>query len=174
VHPTSLDAVVQEVVHELKRETEGRNVEWRLGNLEARDCAAGLIKQVFYNLLSNAVKFTSKESQATIQVDRMMVEDQPVYVVRDNGIGFDMASAARLFGVFQRFHDSRDFPGTGAGLALVKRIVQRHGGRIWAEASPGKGAAFFFTLGETSALRPADTRGNGAEAVQDTVLSGSN
>jgi signal transduction histidine kinase/CheY-like chemotaxis protein len=147
--PTALGSVVQEVVSELKTQTEGREIEWRLGGLPACDCAPGLIRQVFYNLLSNAVKFTAKQERATIEVDQMMVEGEPVFFVRDNGAGFDMEYAANLFGVFQRFHPASEFPGTGAGLALVKRIVQRHGGRIWAKSAPGAGATFFFTLGES-------------------------
>jgi signal transduction histidine kinase/CheY-like chemotaxis protein len=146
--PTALSSVVKEVVSELQTQTDGRKLEWRLGDLPTRDCAPGLIKQVFYNLLSNAVKFTGKQERATIEVDQTIVEGQPAFFVRDNGAGFDMANAANLFGVFRRLHRASEFPGTGAGLALVKRIIQRHGGRIWAEASPGAGATFFFTLGE--------------------------
>jgi signal transduction histidine kinase len=106
-----------------------------------------LMRQVLENLLGNAWKFTSKQPQARVEFGAHAGPDGRVFVVRDNGAGFDPAYADRLFGVFQRLHAMHDFPGTGVGLAIVDRIVKRHGGRIWAEAAMGKGAAFYFTLG---------------------------
>jgi light-regulated signal transduction histidine kinase (bacteriophytochrome) len=105
-----------------------------------------LLKVVFQNLLGNAFKFTSKQAVATIEFGTTTRNGETVYVVRDNGVGFDMAYAHKLFKPFQRLHRPDEFPGTGIGLASVLRIVSRLGGRVWAEATPGKGAAFYFTL----------------------------
>jgi light-regulated signal transduction histidine kinase (bacteriophytochrome) len=105
---------------------------------------AGLLRAVLENLLGNAWKFTSKTSQACIEFG--CTEPPQIYFVRDNGAGFDMAHVDKLFGVFQRLHSDAEFPGTGIGLATVQRIIQRHGGRVWAEATVGKGATFSFTL----------------------------
>jgi light-regulated signal transduction histidine kinase (bacteriophytochrome) len=111
------------------------------------ECDAGLMKQVFVNLLSNAVKYTRKKEHAVIQVGLMSDGAQRVIFVRDNGAGFEMQYVGKLFGVFQRLHKTRDFEGTGVGLAIVQRIIRKHGGRIWAEAKVDEGANFFFTLG---------------------------
>jgi signal transduction histidine kinase len=108
---------------------------------------ASLLRQVFVNLLSNALKFTRHVEQAAVHVGYEAQGAEPrVYFVRDNGPGFDMARAGELFQAFARLHDSDSFEGTGVGLSIVQRIVQRHGGRVWADAAPGKGATFFFTL----------------------------
>lgn len=117
-------------------------------------CAEGdprLLRIVFENLLENAWKFTSKQERAAIEVGAMAHKGTAAYFVRDNGVGFDMAYAAKLFGAFQRLHAKEDYPGTGIGLATVQRIVARHGGRLWAEGQAGQGATFYFTLGERSA-----------------------
>jgi light-regulated signal transduction histidine kinase (bacteriophytochrome) len=98
-------------------------------------------------LINNAWKFTSKREQAKIEFGVVQRENEAVYFVRDNGAGFDMAYAEKLFGAFQRLHGQHEFEGTGIGLATVQRIVSRHGGRVWAEAELGQGAAFYFTLG---------------------------
>jgi signal transduction histidine kinase len=114
---------------------------------------ASLLRQVLLNLLSNAVKFTRDRPRPHIEVGAVPDGDRIRYSVRDNGVGFDMANAAKLFGVFQRLHGDEAFEGTGIGLAIVARIVQRHGGRVWAEARPGEGATFHFTLNPPSALK---------------------
>jgi PAS domain S-box-containing protein len=144
---TGLNSVVHEVVAELTAECEGRQVEWKIGSLPFVECDPALMKQVFQNLLSNALKFTRPRSNAIIEVGQKDQDGTPVVFVRDNGVGFNIKYADKLFGVFQRLHRPEDFEGTGVGLATVQRIIQKHGGRIWAEAELDKGATFYFTLG---------------------------
>jgi light-regulated signal transduction histidine kinase (bacteriophytochrome) len=123
-------------------------VEWRLGRLPFVDCDPALIKQVFANLLSNAVKFTRPRQPALIEVGQVRHNGETAVFVRDNGVGFSMKYADKLFGIFQRLHRPEDFEGTGVGLATVQRIIHKHGGRVWAEAKLEKGATFYFTLAE--------------------------
>jgi PAS domain S-box-containing protein len=147
---TGLKSIVEEVIQDLQQEIEGRNVEWRIGSLPFVECDPGLIKQVFANLLSNAVKFTRPREHAVIEVGAESKNGQPVLWIRDNGVGFSMKYADRLFGVFQRLHRQQDFEGTGVGLAIVQRIIQKHGGRIWVQAESDRGACFYFTLGKAN------------------------
>jgi PAS domain S-box-containing protein len=152
--PVPLGTLVRETIEELAREAEGRSVEWRVGELFAAPCDPGLVRLVFVNLLSNALKYSRPRERAVIEIGSLVTEaGEPAVFVRDNGVGFDMRFSGKLFGVFSRLHSEREFEGTGVGLATVHRIVRKHGGRIWAEAEVGKGAAFYFTL----AAPPAGT-----------------
>jgi len=147
MQPTSLNEVVALVLADLKAEIHDRQIEWKVGNLPLVECDQGLIKQVLINLIGNSVKYTRPRDVAVIELGQATVDGEQVIFVRDNGAGFDMKYADKLFGAFQRLHRHEDFEGTGVGLATVRRIVQRHGGRIWAKAELDKGATFYFTLG---------------------------
>lgn len=144
--PVNISALVQEVLQEMHEDQDGRQVEVRAGDLP--DCIGdpSLLKQVFVNLLSNAFKYTRHREKAMVGVGCTQQDGANTYFVRDNGAGFDMRYADKLFVVFQRLHASNEFEGTGIGLSIVHRIVRRHGGRIWAEAEVDKGATFYFTL----------------------------
>jgi hypothetical protein len=144
---SGLRSMVDEIIAELAPECAARQIEWSIGDLPFVECDPGLIKQVLQNLLSNAVKFTRPRSQAVIALGHKNIDGTPTVLVRDNGVGFNMKYADKLFGVFQRLHRTEDFEGTGVGLATVQRIIQKHGGRIWVEAELDKGATFYFTLG---------------------------
>ncbi len=145
--PTSLSTVAQHIARELQQTEPNRIVEFAITPNIIANCDPRLMKVVLENLLNNAWKFTSKQELARIEFGTV---DDPadgrVYFVRDNGAGFDMAYVNKLFGAFQRLHTSSEFPGIGIGLAIVQRIINRHGGRVWAEGELNKGAAFFFTL----------------------------
>ncbi len=143
---TSLDFLLGEAMEDIAPDWAGRTVEWQIGDLCNAECDPGLMKVVFVNLLSNAVKYTRRRELAVIQVGQIMQNGERVIFIRDNGVGFEMQHAGKLFGVFQRLHKACDFEGTGVGLATVQRILHKHGGRIWVEAEPDRGATFFFTL----------------------------
>jgi signal transduction histidine kinase len=148
---TNVAELVRDVVRELSTGQPQRPVSLKLGELPETVADVSLLRQLFINLLSNAFKFTRHTERAEIEVGSEAHGDERAYFVRDNGSGFDMARAERLFDAFQRFHRAEQFEGSGVGLSIVKRIVQRHGGHIWAESAPGRGATFRFTLG---AARP--------------------
>ncbi|OLD69708.1 MAG: hypothetical protein AUI33_08870 [Ignavibacteria bacterium 13_1_40CM_2_61_4] len=134
-------------VYEEQRLTDPeRNVQVSIHPLPPMRGDAPLIRQVFVNLISNALKFTDRGNHAVIEIGSKVETDETVYYVKDNGVGFDMHYQERLFGVFQRLHTAEEFEGTGVGLAIVKRIVTRHGGRVWAEAKPKEGATFYFSF----------------------------
>ncbi|WP_439621016.1 sensor histidine kinase [Gemmata sp.] len=143
-----LTAVAGEVAAELRAREPARQVTFDIepGLSAAGD--AGLLRVALENLLGNAWKFTSKAPAATVAVGRTATANGPAFFVRDDGAGFDMAHADKLFGAFQRLHSEREFPGNGVGLAIVQRAVNRHGGRVWAEGRPGAGATFYFTIPE--------------------------
>jgi light-regulated signal transduction histidine kinase (bacteriophytochrome) len=117
-----------------------------IATLPAAHADAALLKQVWFNLIGNALKYSAKVAEPRVEIGARQEAREDVYWVRDNGAGFDMRYADKLFGVFQRLHRAEEFEGTGVGLAIVQRIVARHGGRVWAEAQPGKGACFYFRL----------------------------
>jgi light-regulated signal transduction histidine kinase (bacteriophytochrome) len=153
---TGLRSLVDEVVADLQKANPQRTIDWKLDTLPFVECDPGLLKQVFVNLISNAVKFTRPRERADIVVGTMERDGEPVVFVRDNGVGFSMKSASKLFGVFQRLHRQEDFEGTGVGLATVQRIIHKHGGRLWAEAELNHGATFFFTLAPSNQAVPTN------------------
>jgi signal transduction histidine kinase len=140
------EQVVRQVLNELHPEYAGRQVEFLIADLPTCEADASMLYQVFMNLIGNAVKYTNRREKAIIEVGWMNENDQTVYFVKDNGAGFNMQYVDKLFGVFQRLHCQDEFDGTGVGLAVTQRIIQRHGGKIWAEAEVDKGATFYFTL----------------------------
>lgn len=160
---TGLNSLVEEVKHDLEPDLRGREIEWRISTLPFVECDPALMKQAFANLFSNAVKFTRPRQQAIIEVGSEANNGCPVIFVRDNGVGFSMEYADKLFGVFQRLHRQEDFEGTGVGLATVQRIIQRHGGRVWAQSELNKGAAFYFTLKAPENPRPENPPAHGGQ-----------
>jgi two-component system sensor kinase len=144
--PVDTQTLVRSVIEELKLTHEGRNVAIELKPLPSTmgDCA--LLRQVFINLLDNAFKFTRNREVAQIEVAGTENETETIYSVRDNGAGFDMQYEHKLFGIFQRLHGQTEFEGTGIGLAIVQRIIHRHGGRVWAEGKVDQGATIYFNL----------------------------
>ena len=142
--------LVREALTELTGEVENNHAEVSIGDLPECYGDPALLKHVYSNLLSNALKFTSKQENAKIEVGFEQLNGEGTYFVKDNGAGFDMKYADKLFGVFQRLRFLEDYKGTGVGLAIVKRVIQRHGGQIWADTKVAKGATFFFTLGGNS------------------------
>lgn len=144
-----LKAVVSDAIDDLRAEQEGREIQLKVAELPVCLSDPMLLRQVFINLLSNALKFTRTRNVAVIEVGTRPMDGaagKHCYFVRDNGVGFDMTYSTKLFGVFQRLHRAEDYEGTGVGLAIVQRIIHRHGGRVWAEGQPDAGATFYFTL----------------------------
>jgi PAS domain S-box-containing protein len=154
VKVTGLSSLVKDVVTLLAPEIEGRQVEWKIDELPFVECDPILMRQVFQNLISNALKYSRPRSPAVIEIGQMEKEGEKVIFVKDNGVGFDMRYSDKLFGVFQRLHVAEEFEGNGIGLATVERIIKKHGGRVWVEAEPDRGATFFFTLGAGEHSRP--------------------
>jgi light-regulated signal transduction histidine kinase (bacteriophytochrome) len=138
--------LVRATLAELQTTYTGRQIEINIGDLPSCNGDPSLLKQVWINLLSNALKYTRKRDAAIVEIGCLEEKGVKVFFVRDNGTGFDMRYADNLFGVFQRLHSAEDYEGTGVGLAIVQRIVQRHGGRVWADAAVDRGATFHFTL----------------------------
>ena len=141
--------LVQSVLDELKPQRDGRQIEIKIGELPVCHGDPALLKQIWVNLISNAIKYTRGREPGIIEIGCAPENNENVFFVRDNGAGFDMQYANKLFGVFQRLHRAEEFEGTGVGLAIVQRIVHRHGGRVWAQAEVNRGATFYFTIGET-------------------------
>jgi light-regulated signal transduction histidine kinase (bacteriophytochrome) len=145
--PTNLSRIAQHILQELQRAEPGRIVDVSIEPSITADCDPRLMKVVLENLLNNSWKFTSKQELAHIEFGvKKEAGDERVYYISDNGAGFDMAYVNKLFGAFQRLHTNTEFPGIGIGLAIVQRIINRHGGRVWAESAVDRGATFFFTL----------------------------
>jgi light-regulated signal transduction histidine kinase (bacteriophytochrome) len=140
------DKLVRSVIDDLNAQQTGRQIGVRVGELPESVGDPALLKQVWVNLLSNAFKYTRHHVAARVEVGCLRESNEDIYFVRDNGAGFDMRYASKLFGVFQRLHRAEDYEGTGVGLAIVQRIIHRHGGRVWAEAAVDRGATFSFTL----------------------------
>jgi len=146
-HPVSLSALAEEAVAELRSHAPQRQVDVQIAPGLAATGDARLLRIVFDNLLGNAWKYTSRQPAARIEFADVASAREPVYFVRDNGVGFDPIYAGRLFGAFQRLHAESEFEGSGLGLLTVQRIIRRHDGRIWSEAAVDRGATFYFTLG---------------------------
>jgi light-regulated signal transduction histidine kinase (bacteriophytochrome) len=143
----SLDQLVKTVIHDLRLDLQGRTISWTIGPLPEVSGDPAMLRQVFMNLLSNALKFTKRRAEAKIEIGATQrTAGEAEIFVRDNGAGFDMQYVNKLFGVFQRLHRNDEFEGTGIGLANVRRIIHRHGGRTRAEGAVDRGATFFFTL----------------------------
>ena len=159
-----LRSLVDEVVGELESQSEKRAIEWQIGALPVVECDYGLMKQVFANLISNAVKYTRRREHAVIEIGEMVTDGERTFFVRDNGVGFDMKNASKLFVPFQRLHRDEEFEGAGIGLATVQRIVQKHKGRVWVESKADVGSTFFFTLN-------TESRAAMCGAVRDVVLA---
>lgn len=143
-----MSELVRDVIDRLRADGRECVVQFSVGTLPAAIGDAAMIRQIWVNLLSNAMKFSRRRKDALVEVGAFSDTAETVYFVKDNGIGLDMEYAHKLFGIFQRFHSTNEFEGTGVGLAIVKLIVERHGGRVWAEGVPGEGATFYFTLPE--------------------------
>jgi light-regulated signal transduction histidine kinase (bacteriophytochrome) len=148
LRPTWIDPadLISQVRLELTPETRNRNILWTIGPLPRVYLDPDLFRQVWYNLLHNALKYTARCAEARIEISARETPTDFEFTVRDNGAGFDMKYADKLFGVFQRLHSKKDFEGTGIGLANVRRVITRHGGRIWAHGEINQGAAFTFSI----------------------------
>jgi light-regulated signal transduction histidine kinase (bacteriophytochrome) len=144
-----MDELIRDTWQELVTIHPDRKMSLTIGQMPTASGDRTLIRQVYSNLLGNAIKFTQGMNPAAIEAGCFVQKNETVYYVRDNGVGFDMKYYDKLFGVFQRLHSEEMYKGTGIGLALVQRIINRHGGRIWAESEPDKGATFYFSLRRT-------------------------
>jgi PAS domain S-box-containing protein len=146
--PIKLSSMVRDVLTELQTPQNGRKIDIRMGELAPCEGDPALLRQVWINFLSNALKYTRQRKEAVVEIGSKPDHGEMVYFVRDNGAGFDMRYAGKLFGVFQRLHRADEFEGTGVGLAIAQRVIQRHGGRVWAEGAVDRGATFYFTINE--------------------------
>jgi PAS domain S-box-containing protein len=152
--PLNLEHMVADVRREMRSDLEGRNIDWKIGTLPEVQADPAMLRLALTNLISNAVKYTRPREQARIEIGSLPSSTEHIAYIRDNGVGFDMQYSTKLFGVFQRLHSEDEFEGTGIGLANVRRIMLRHGGRVWADAKEGEGATFYFSLPKIPALLP--------------------
>lgn len=159
----NMEHMVAEIAAQLAAVNQGRQVSIKVMPLPPTRSDETLMRQVFTNLLSNAFKFTRERDDAAIEVGGRREGNEQVYYVKDNGAGFDMAHADRLFGTFQRLHGPKEFEGIGIGLSIVRRIIERHGGRVWAEGKLGEGATFYFSLPVAEILRRSNKSGKGKD-----------
>jgi two-component system sensor histidine kinase/response regulator len=150
--PIQIEQMVKRTVADLQATAGERNIEIRVGHFPNCEADPSLLEQVFVNLLSNAFKFTRDRNPAEIEIGSFERHGEEILFVRDNGAGFDMKHAGKLFGVFQRLHSTSEFEGTGVGLSIVQQIVTRHGGRIWVDSAPNEGTTFYFTLAPQQVL----------------------
>jgi light-regulated signal transduction histidine kinase (bacteriophytochrome) len=142
----NMNQVLRAALTVLKDSFAGRNIDWVIGDLPSVRGDYALLRQVWVNRLENAAKYTKQVKVPRVEIGSREEDEEIVFSVSDNGVGFDMQHASKLFGVFQRLHSQDEFEGTGIGLAIVKRIITRHGGRVWAESRPNEGATFYFSL----------------------------
>ncbi|MBK7711158.1 MAG: GHKL domain-containing protein [Bacteroidales bacterium] len=141
-----MNKVIDETLAQIKPSLIDRKIEWHISQLPEIYVDYNLLRQVWINLIDNAVKYTRTRKNAVIDIGYFEDKNETVFYIKDNGVGFDMKYADKLFGVFQRLHTSSQFDGTGVGLANVHRIILRHGGKTWATAKPDKGAEFYFSI----------------------------
>lgn len=154
-----INGLVHDIIEELKTSINGRNIRYNVGSLPNIRADRVMIHQVFTNYLTNAIKFTRSREFAVIEIGGRCEPEENIYFVRDNGIGFDMKQADKLFSVFQRLHDQQEFKGTGVGLSITQRIIHRHGGRVWAESEPDKGSTFYFSIPNKLQANVQDQKG---------------
>ena len=148
----SLDSILSQALESLLLDCTAPNIDWRIAELCTIECDQRLMKLAVINLLENAIKYTQLRHDAVIEVGIKRVNGETIVFVRDNGVGFDMRYADKLFGLFQRLHSTKEFSGIGVGLATAERIIRKHGGRMWAQAVPNRGATFYFTV--NACIRP--------------------
>jgi PAS domain S-box-containing protein len=145
-----MNTLVQTVANDIKTQNEDRKITFKLGSLQPVKGDLAMLRQVLANLMGNAVKFTRTREEALVEISGMTKGSENIYSVKDNGVGFDMQYVSKLFGVFQRLHSQEEFEGTGVGLAIVQRVILKHGGRVWAEGKVGEGATVRFALPNTA------------------------
>ena len=170
--PINPGDLVRQILEELRGDQDGRSLDIVIEEMPQFLGDPALFKQVYVNLLANALKFTRKRDPGRIAIGCQNLDGEDVYFVKDNGVGFDMRYANKLFGVFQRLHDAKEYEGTGVGLAIVQRVITRHGGRLWADAEIEKGASFYFTIGDAQQVEQDDTIGQNDVVVNGAVQNG--
>jgi two-component system sensor kinase len=172
-HTVDMEALAHQVWKDLEEFRSGREIEFVVGELPGIQGDRSMLKQVFVNLIGNAIKFTGKTNSAKIEAGGSIENGSAVYYLADNGAGFNMEYADKIFGVFQRLHSKEEFEGTGVGLALVQRIIHRHGGEIWAKGKPGLGATFYFSLPYAADAGMVEDRGPNAYTPAGSANTGS-